>query len=148
MSIVVRAIEVKDRNAWEQLWQAYLVFYETSLPDTVTEATWGRMFDTQSPVHGLVAEAEDGSLVGMTTYLFHETTWSAEPRCYLHDLFTIPESRGRGVARGLINAVKEAAKINGACEVYWMTQESNGQARKLYDKVATQSPYVEYVLKD
>ncbi len=48
--------------------------------------------------HGLVAEA-DGRLVGLTHYVFHPNLWRDEGVCYLQDLFTAPEARGRGIAR-------------------------------------------------
>ncbi|MSZ38357.1 MAG: hypothetical protein F2603_03905, partial [Actinobacteria bacterium] len=41
----IRNIEKSDRTQWNPLWQAYLVFYETSLPDETTDLTWQRFFD-------------------------------------------------------------------------------------------------------
>ena len=66
--------------------------------------------------------------------------------CYLQDLFADPEVRGKGVGASLIEAVqKEAAKI-GVTNVYWMTHETNATARKLYDRVARKTGFIEYDL--
>ena len=43
--VKIRNIEKSDRQQWNPLWQAYLVFYETSLPDHTTDLTWQRFFD-------------------------------------------------------------------------------------------------------
>ena len=41
----IRNLEKSDRAQWDPLWQAYLVFYETSIPDHTTDITWERFFD-------------------------------------------------------------------------------------------------------
>jgi len=38
--VKIRNIEKSDRQQWNPLWQAYLVFYETSLPDHTTDLTF------------------------------------------------------------------------------------------------------------
>jgi GNAT superfamily N-acetyltransferase len=64
--------------------------------------------------------------------------------CYLQDLFTVPEARGRGVARALIAHVAEAARAAGARRYYWLTQEHNTTARALYDRVAAFHGFIRY----
>jgi len=105
--------------------------------------TWARFFDAYEPVHAMVAE-EEGQLVGLVHYLFHRSTISIAPNCYLQDLFTQESVRGKGVGRMLINAVYEQSKLAGLTRVYWQTHESNSPAMKLYDKVAEHSGFVVY----
>jgi GNAT superfamily N-acetyltransferase len=143
-SIPIRDLTAADRAAWEPLWQGYLTFYKASLPPEVTETTWARILDPAEPVHGLGAEI-DGRLVGIVHFLYHRTTWSADNRCYLNDLFTADEARGRGVGRALIEAVYERAKADGADRVYWLTHETNETAQALYDKIAKRSGFIQYV---
>ena len=69
--------------------------------------TWKRIHDPQEPVHALVAE-QGGELLGLTHYLYHRSTTTIGPNCYLQDLFTVPR-RAEGVARALINGVYEQA---------------------------------------
>src|SRR6266702_7373293 len=83
-------------------------------------------------------------LLGLTQYLYHRSTTSIEPTCYLQDLFTSEAARGRGVGRALINGVYERAKLGGSSRVYWQTHETNRTAMQLYDKVADRSGFIVY----
>jgi GNAT superfamily N-acetyltransferase len=144
MTFAIRALRPEDHTQWDLLWRGYLDFYETDVPADVTELTWRRLLDPEAPILGFCAAENDGTLLGIVHYLFHPVTWSAGPRCYLEDLFTTPEARGRGVGRALIEAVYTAADKRGADQVYWLTQDSNGTARRLYDQVATVTPFIKY----
>ncbi len=144
MSLTIRPLEAGDYDAWYPLWQGYLTFYKSEVADDVTKNTFARIVDPGGDIFGFAALDEAGQLVGFVTYLFHPFTWSNEPRCYLGDLFTLPKMRGEGVGRRLIDAVCDAAKAQGATQVYWMTQEFNYQGRTLYDKVAEKTDFIKY----
>ncbi len=79
-------------------------------------------------------------------YLFHRTCWTVENNCYLQDLFTAPEARGSGVGAALIEAVRQAASERGSTNVYWMTDETNATAQRLYDRVARRTGAIDYAL--
>jgi len=143
----IRPVAEGDFEAWLPLWDGYNAFYgrfgETALPVETTRTTWARFFDSAEPVHAVVAEA-DGALAGLAHYLFHRSTISIEPVCYLQDLFTDARLRGRGVGGALIAAVYAAAREAGARRVYWQTHETNGTAMKLYDQFADRSGFLVY----
>jgi len=117
----------------------------TALPPAVTRLTWNRFFDEAEPVHALVAES-DGKLVGLVHYLFHRSTTSIAHICYLQDLFTSHEARGRGVGSGLIASVMNQARQADCLRVYWQTHEANAVARRLYDRIAERSGFLIYRL--
>ena len=94
-------------------------------------------------MHGHVAE-RGGELLGLTHYLFHRSTTAIEPLCYLQDLFTSENARGKGVGRALIEGVYRQAKLAGSPRVYWQTHETNLTARTLYDKVAERPGFIIY----
>ncbi len=144
MGFVIRTLQPGDRAQWDHLWQGYLDFYETVLPDDVTELTWRRLMDPEAPILGFCAARGDGALLGIVHYLFHPVAWAAGPRCYLEDLFTAPQARGHGVGRALIEAVYAAADARGADQVYWLTASTNATARRLYDQVAKATPFIKY----
>jgi GNAT superfamily N-acetyltransferase len=147
--ITVRAARRDDHDAWLALWHGYNVFYgRTGNPPVapeITAATWGRFFDADEPLWALVAEdLVRGEMIGFTHYLFHRSTNHIAPVCYLEDLFTAEAARGKGVGRALIAAVGDAARAAGVQRVYWLTQEHNATARRLYDKVAAKSDFLVY----
>ena len=139
--IEIASLREEDRAAWERLARGYKAFYETEHPDARYEETW-RLLRAGERIHGLAAWL-DGQMVGIAHYLFHAQTWSADV-CYLQDLFTAPEARGRGVATALIEAVADAARARGAAKYYWTTKEDNRTARALYDRIARFKGFVRY----
>jgi GNAT superfamily N-acetyltransferase len=140
----IRPLASGDRPQWTPLWHGYLTFYETQLADEVTETTWRRLIDPEAQPFGLAAE-EDGRLFGIVHYLFHASTWTSGPYCYLQDLFVAKQARGRGTGAGLIAAVRQKAGEHGASQVYWLTQDFNHQARRLYDRVGQKTPFIKYL---
>ncbi|HEX6495698.1 MAG TPA: GNAT family N-acetyltransferase [Acidobacteriaceae bacterium] len=147
MTTTIRLVCRADYAEWLPLWEGYNRFYgrfdATALPEEITRMTWSRFFDAYEPVWALVAEL-DSRLVGLAHYVFHRSTITIEPTCYLQDLFTAEAARGKGVGRRLIDAVHEQARRAGVVNVYWRTHRSNATARRLYDSVAQDSGFVVY----
>jgi GNAT superfamily N-acetyltransferase len=141
---MIRALATADFAAWNRLWLAYLRFYRVEVSDEVTEATFARLCAGTGGMTGLVAVGEDGALTGLAHLVFHPSTWSVEPHCYLEDLFVDPAARGGGTARTLLEAVFAEAERRGADRMYWETQEFNGAARSLYDQVAHRTSFIIY----
>ncbi len=145
--MIIRPVAQSDLDAWRPLWDGYNDFYERSgeaaPPEEVTAATWQRLLDPEVPMWALVAE-DEGQLVGLVHYLFHLSTTRVEPVCYLRDLFTLPDQRGKGVGRALIEAVSERSHAEGVDSVYWQTHETNAAGRRLYDSVATNEGFIVY----
>jgi len=145
--ILVRRVKPSDFDQWKPLWDGYNAFYgrkdSTALPERTSLMTWARFFDAYEPVHALVAE-RDGKLIGLVHYIFHRSTISISPTCYLQDLFTEESVRGNGVGRALIEQVYNFALEAGSSRVYWLTHETNEIAMKLYDKVAEKSGFIVY----
>ncbi len=141
--LTIRSAVPGDFGQWLALWEGYNAFYERAVPLEVTRMTWSRFFDAYEPMHAVVAEC-DGALQGLVHYLFHRNTAMLAPTCYLQDLFTVTEARGQGTGRALIEAVYQRAQVAGSPRVYWMTQESNATARRLYDQVAERSGFIQY----
>jgi GNAT superfamily N-acetyltransferase len=144
--LVIRSINSGDRAAWDALWAGYLAFYERVVSSEVTELTWRRL-TAGDGVFGFLAIDGAGDAVGLVHFVFHPTTWSSGGNCYLEDLFVVPSARGQRVGRRLIAAVAAAAKAQGAAVLYWQTEEFNGTARRLYERVAKRSPFIRYQIE-
>jgi GNAT superfamily N-acetyltransferase len=141
--IAIRPVRRDERAAWEPLWKGYLDFYETSVPNEVYEATWARLHDANEPM-GLIGAYVDGRLLGIVHYVYHRSCWTIGDYCYLQDLFVAEEARKCGLGRALIEAVYARARADGASRVYWLTHESNGTARALYDTLADRPGFIQY----
>jgi GNAT superfamily N-acetyltransferase len=103
----------------------------------------GRQCGAENEFRGLIATL-DGRPVGLVHYLFHRHGWKIENVCYLQDLYADPEVRGKGIGRALIEAVYAAADAEGCPNVYWLTQDFNETARRLYDRIGKLTPFVKY----
>jgi GNAT superfamily N-acetyltransferase len=143
-AITIRPLEQSDHADWRRLWTDYLTFYEATVPEEVYQTTWKRLFtEGEFEPKGFLAFL-DGKPVGLVHFLYHRSCWSLEGNCYLQDLFTDPEARGSGAGAALIEAVRGHAEERGVANVYWMTHETNATARKLYDRVARRTGFIEY----
>lgn len=140
----IRPLQEGDEQDWRRLWHDYLAFYETVLPEEIYALTWKRLnSDLPNEYKGLLA-LKEGRPVGLAHYLFHRSCWLENDACYLQDLYADPDVRGIGIGRALIEAVYDRARAEGSKEVYWMTQDFNATARRLYDQIADKTPFIIY----
>lgn len=119
----------------------YNAFYKRVLPQPLIDRAW-REFQLDQRMHALGAKS-DGQLLGITHFLVHANVISPDV-CYLQDLFTAEEARGKGVGRALIEAVAAWARDRGCAKLYWQTHETNTAARRLYDQVANNDGFIVY----
>ncbi|MEO8693415.1 MAG: GNAT family N-acetyltransferase [Acidimicrobiales bacterium] len=143
-SVTIRPLGAGDEQRWRELWDGYLQFYETVLAPGVTDVLWQRLLDPAPDPHGLCAVDESGAPIGFVLYQHQRTTWLVEDCIYLEDLYVDASARRTGAGRALIEAVFRVAADENLTEVYWLTQDFNHTARKLYDTVATRTPFVKY----
>lgn len=146
MSTTVRHLQVQDKSCWQDLYLSYLRFYESEPVEASTELLWDRLTRLVPDIQGLVAEV-DGEVVGIAHFHYQLSTWSDTSHCYLEDLYVAESARGKGVATALIRKVEDLAIQKKCSEFFWITKESNSTARKLYEKVASQSEFVRYEKK-
>ena len=144
----IRPLLPTDYKQWRKLWVSYLDFYETSLNDEVIDKTFNRFIDEHHNRQNALVAEQSSSLVGLVHYIYHPHNWKIEDVCYLQDLFVAPENRGQQIAKMLIEKVYEEADKCGTPTVYWLTQEFNAPARKLYDKIADLTPFIKYARRN
>lgn len=142
----IQAFTSADFDEWLTLWKGYQSFYKAEMSAAQDRLTWQRLLALNEPMWGLGAFEAD-RLLGIVHFIFHRSCWTEGDYCYLQDLFVDPKTRGRGIGRALIDAVKQRAQSSGASRVYWLTHESNVDAQQLYDQVAERSGFIQYRIK-
>ena len=142
--IEIRPILPSDELDWRKLWTGYLTFYNSSVPEEVYVSTFERLLADGTFEPNALLAFSDGKAVGLVHYMQHHHCWKMENVCYLQDLFALPEVRGTGVGRALIEAVYAEADRLDLGAVYWLTAEDNAAARLLYDRTAHKTSFIKY----
>jgi len=70
--------------------------------------------------------------VGIAGCFLGFSTFAARPPVNIHDLAVLPEHRGGGTARRLLEAVERKARHLGCCKLTLEVLENNHPARRLY----------------
>ncbi len=66
---------------------------------------------------------------------FRQAIWSEALECYLAELYVVPDQRGRGAGRRLLEAAIEHARTRGAGYMDLGTSETDVAARALYESL-------------
>ena len=143
MTTEIRPLRASDEQAWRELFSAYGVFYETSFDEHILSGVLSWLMDEGHPEKCFVAES-DGVVVGFAHLQRQVDTFTAGPGWFLDDLFVDPAHRGHGIARALINHLKDYALAHGGGTLRWITAADNHTAQGLYDQIATKTTWVMY----
>ncbi|MBK0418940.1 GNAT family N-acetyltransferase [Leucobacter sp. CSA1] len=139
----VRPLTTADEERWRELFRGYRDFYRLQESEEVVSRVWGWITDSAHECEALVAEA-DGRIVALAHYRRFSRPSTGTVGIWLDDLFTDPETRGRGAAGALIRRLTEIAAAEGRSVVRWITASDNDRAQALYDRVATRTRWVTY----
>jgi len=71
--------------------------------------------------------------IGIATCFLGFSTFSARPLLNIHDLAVLPDHRGQGTGRRLIEAVERKARDMDCCKITLEVQENNRRARQVYE---------------
>ena len=82
----------------------------------------------------LVLLAGDGP-DGLAELRFRTSVWSDGLSCYLEELYVVPDLRGQGIGRQLLERAIEVAREQGADFMDLGTSEDDVAARALYEKL-------------
>src|SRR5687767_8997758 len=81
----------------------------------------------------IILLAQEGPLpVGIAVCFLGFSTFAARPLLNIHDFFTVPSHRGRGIARLLLTALEARARELGCCKLSLEVQQNNDRARQVY----------------
>jgi ribosomal protein S18 acetylase RimI-like enzyme len=71
---------------------------------------------------------------GFASLRFRRSIYTGALDAYLEELYVVPERRGRGLGRALLEAAMRHAKERGAAHIELNTSESDLAARALYER--------------
>jgi ribosomal protein S18 acetylase RimI-like enzyme len=113
--------------------RAYCDFYEVAPSDADLEAVVRVLIaDPEGEGMQLIARGDDGEPLGFATIYWYWQTLSASRAGLMNDLFVVPEARGQGVGRALIEECRRRTRDRGATQVVWETAPDNESAQRLY----------------
>lgn len=72
---------------------------------------------------------------GLALLSFRDTIWHEGPAALLEELYVVPDRRGQGIGRALMEAVLELAQQAGSAWIEVTTGESDREARRLYESL-------------
>jgi ribosomal protein S18 acetylase RimI-like enzyme len=110
---------------------------------------FNREFDEPTPgpqalaarVRELLAGGDTAVLVGgagpdgLVVLRFRAALWTTALECYLAELYVVPDLRGRGLGRALLEAAMTLARERGADRMDLGTSEDDVAARGLYERL-------------
>jgi ribosomal protein S18 acetylase RimI-like enzyme len=70
---------------------------------------------------------------GLVVLRFRPSLWTQALECYLAELYVVPDRRGQGLGRALLEAAIELARSRGADYMDLATSEDDVVARALYE---------------
>ena len=129
---MIRRLTPADLDALAPLFASYLDFYRVAQSsEDQRQFLAERLAAEDSAAFG--AFGESGRMTGFALCHLAHNSLRLAPAWILHDLFVDPQSRRKGSARQLLDAVHEAARAAGACEVILSTAHDNRAAQALYE---------------
>jgi GNAT superfamily N-acetyltransferase len=146
--IEVAPVEADEYEALLPLIAAYQRFYEVDDVDDERNRSFFRRFLAPSEDGELLAaREEDGEILGYACLYWTFSSTRAVETVLMNDLFVMPEARGRGVGRALIEASADVARERGAGWLEWATAPDNHTAQRLYDSLTSEkSTWLSYEL--
>jgi len=110
-----------------------LAAYERE-PDAVsaTEADLLQHGFGANPFYFCLIADHDGRAAGFALYFFNYSTWKGRPGLYLEDLFVLPELRGLGIGKALLERVAAVAVEKECPRLQWEVLDWNTPAIDFY----------------
>ena len=128
----IRRAEVADAEDVGRLLHDFNTEYDDYTPGA--EAMGRRIGQLLASADVTVLLGGDGP-DGLAVLRFRPSLWSETLDCYLEELYVVPDRRGGGLGRALMEAAMETARAEGAGYMDLGTAETDTAARALYEKL-------------
>jgi ribosomal protein S18 acetylase RimI-like enzyme len=128
---------------WRALWRMNV---GDALQKPVIDHTEKQILDDRSALFALLAMSGDNEVIGLLHGVVHPVAGSLNPVCYMQDLFVHPARRRQGVATRLLEALAAMGRAEKWDRIYWLTDRTNTDAQKLYNKSAVALDFTFHVV--
>jgi GNAT superfamily N-acetyltransferase len=144
---MIRKLEQKDKENWTKLYNGYADFYKVPMNTRILDTLWSWIRDENHDLKAICFELEN-KLVGIAHYRTMPRPIKGQYIGFLDDLFVEPDFRGQKISQKIISYLKSLSKANNWDGIRWITHSSNKTAKILYDKIAKNTGFELYELKD
>ena len=135
MTLRIRAGERSDVPLIAELIRGLAKYERLEDEVTMTEAKLDRaLFGQRAYAETLIAE-DGGKAVGFALFFHNFSTFLAQPGIYLEDLFVLPEARGKGVGRALLERLAQIAVERECGRLEWSVLDWNRDAIRFYESL-------------
>ncbi len=135
MTLLIRPGEKGDVPVIAELIRGLARFERLEDQVTMTEEKLTRsMFGDRAYAETLIAE-DDGKPVGFALFFHNFSTFLGRPGLYLEDLFVLPEGRGKGVGRKLLERLAQVAVERDCGRLEWAVLDWNKDAIRFYERL-------------
>jgi ribosomal protein S18 acetylase RimI-like enzyme len=130
--MTARLADTRDADDIGRLLHDFNTEYEDITPGPAAIATRMReLLDAGQTAVLLIGDGPDG----LAVLRFRPSIWTAGLECYLAELYVVPDLRGQGRGRKLMEAAIDLARKRGADYMELGTGEDDVAARALYESL-------------
>jgi len=135
-SVRVRKLQAADTARLLELIDGLADYEKLSRPDADARQRLAADAVADPPrFRTLLAEVDDGLVVGYAIYFFTYSTFRARPTLYLEDIFVLPEQRGHGAGVALFRACAREAVVLGCARMEWQVLSWNEPSIEFYKRL-------------
>jgi GNAT superfamily N-acetyltransferase len=135
MTLVIRPAEAADVPVVADLIRGLARYEKLESDVTMTDELLAEnLFGPRRYAETLLAE-DGGAPVGFALFFHNFSTFLARPGIYLEDLFVVPEHRGRGIGRALLQRLAKIAVERGCGRLEWSVLDWNRDAIGFYERL-------------
>jgi GNAT superfamily N-acetyltransferase len=109
-------------------------------PDAVVATEEGLLRDGfgPNPYYSCLMAEHNGQAAGFALFFYNYSTWMGRPGIYLEDLYVLPEFRGLGIGKALLQRVAAVAVEKGCERLQWEVLDWNTPAIDFYSAMGAE----------
>jgi len=135
MSIRIRSATKEDVPVVAELIRGLARYEKLEHEVVMTEDLLAAGLFGERPYAEVVLAVDEDRPVGFALFFHNFSTFLGRPGIYLEDLFVVPEERGSGVGRNLLEHLARLAVDRGCGRLEWAVLDWNRDAIAFYERL-------------